>query len=75
MNIYYPNFISSLLGNTLGFPIKMIAFKKGFSNINFDMTSVKKIAFLEILKTSIRDALILYLMYDFNYSPFKIDKS
>ena len=75
MNIYYSNFISSLLGNILGFPIKIIAFKKGFSNIIFDMTSVKKIAFLEILKTSIRDALILYLMYDFNYSPFKIDKS
>lgn len=74
MNIYYPNFTSSLIANIIGFPIKLIAFKSGFSTIIFDNSSIKKIAVLEIFKTSIRDALILYLMYDFNYSPFKIDK-
>lgn len=58
----YNKFISALLANSIGFPIKLLALKNAYPNLKFDIYTIKKTAFLEIIKSSISDGLTLYLL-------------
>lgn len=71
LNIPYAKFISAFLANSLGFPLRIIAFKKAYPSLTFNNDSIKKTGLLEIIKSSIGDGLTLMLIYNFKYSPIK----
>ena len=64
-------FISAFLANSLGFPLRILAFKKAYPTLTFDNKSIKKTAILEIIKSSIGDGLTLILIYNCKFSPIK----
>jgi len=64
-------FISAFLANSLGFPLRVLAFKKAYPTLTFDNKSIKKTAILEIIKSSIGDGLTLVLIYNCKFSPIK----
>jgi hypothetical protein len=70
INIPFAKFIASVLANTCGFPIKFIAQKHGYPNLNIKYKYIKNIMLIEILKSSINDVIILYLIYNIPFSPF-----
>lgn len=72
LNIPYSKFLASLLANGFGFPLKIIAFKNGYPTLNYSYDKIKKIALIEIIKSSIGDSITLYLIYNFPFSPLKI---
>ena len=63
LNIYYSKFLSALLANTAGFPIKLIALKNSYNSFNINKKTFRLTTFIEILKSSISDGLALYLIY------------
>ena len=71
LNIPYSSFISAFFANGFGFPFKIIAFKKGYHTLTFDSKTIKKTAFIEIIKSSIGDGITLLLIYNFKFSPIK----
>ena len=71
MNIIYSEFIGALFANLLGFPLRILALKYGYPNLELDFNKIKKTGLLEIIKSSIGDGITLYLIYNFKYSPFK----
>lgn len=70
-NINYSQFLSAFIANSLGFLLKIIALKKSYINLNLDCENIKKIALIEIFKSSIGDMSKLYLIYNFKYSQLE----
>lgn len=71
LNIPYAKFISAFFANSLGFPLRVLAFKKAYPSLIFDNKSIKKTAILEIIKSSIGDGVTLVLIYNCKFSPIK----
>ena len=71
MNIVNATFISALVANIIGFPLKLYALSKSYSVFIINKKTIKLTAIMEILKASISDSLALYLMYSPNFSPLK----
>jgi len=71
LNIPYAKFISAFFANSFGFPVRIIALKKAYPTLIFNYESIKKTAFLEIIKSSIGDGLTLVLIYNCKFSPIK----
>lgn len=71
LNIPYSKFISAFLANAFGFPIKIIALKKGYPSLLINYNSIKKMCILEIIKSSLGDGLTLVLIYNCKFSPLK----
>jgi hypothetical protein len=63
LNIYYSKFLSALVANTAGFPIKIIALKNSYNSFIINKKTFRLTAMIEILKSSISDGLALYLLY------------
>jgi hypothetical protein len=71
-NMEFSNFIAAIIANTIGFPIKLIAFSYSYSFFIINKKTIKITALLEILKASISDGLALFLIYKPSFSPFNI---
>lgn len=71
MNIVNATFISALVANIIGFPLKLYALSKSYSVFIINKKTIRLSAIMEILKASISDGLALYLMYSPNFSPLK----
>jgi hypothetical protein len=69
-NMEFSNFIAAIIANTIGFPIKLIAFSYSYSFFIINKKTIKITALLEILKASISDGLALFLIYKPSFSPF-----
>lgn len=72
LNIPYSKFISALLANSIGFPIRIYALKKSYSTLNINFAIFKKTALLEIIKSTTGDTITLLLLYKCPLSPFKL---
>ena len=71
MNFSYSKIIGPFLANSLGFPLKILAFKKSYLNLNFNKNILKKTFFFEIVKSSIGDGLTLFLIYNYKFTTIK----
>jgi hypothetical protein len=71
LNIAFSNFISAIVANLVGFPLKLLALSKSYSIFLINKKTIKLCAVMVILKASISDGLSLYLMYSPNFSPLK----
>ena len=62
LNIFYKNFISALLANSFGFPLRILALKQAYPILNLNFNNIIKTGLLEIFKSSIGDSTSLYLL-------------
>ena len=58
-------FITFLLGNSIAFIVKMIALKTSYPTIYISWKIIKKVALLEIIKTSACENIAQYLTYNY----------
>ena len=73
LNIPYAKFLTAFLANLLTYPIKIMAMKRGYPTLNINIRQMRLSALLEIIKTAISDGTTLFLIYNFKYSPIKIN--
>lgn len=66
-NIPYSKFLSAFFANLIGFPLRLIALKKSYNNLNIDYSCLKKTCILEILKSTFGDGITLTLIYKQKY--------
>ena len=61
-NIYYSKFLSAFCANLIGFPLRLIALKKSYNNLNINYNCIKITCILEILKSTLGDGITLTLI-------------
>ena len=61
----YIKFVSIIAANTIGFPLKMLALKKSYKKININKKTIKKLACIEIFKSSIGDSITYFLINNY----------
>ena len=62
LNIPHATFLSALIANAVGFPLKMFALKNSYPIFEINKKTIKIVGLLEIIKTSISDGLALLLI-------------
>ena len=67
LKIQYANFLAALIANTLGFPLRLIAFKTGYKTLIMNWKSIKNTAIIEVIKSALGDGITLYLVYNFKF--------
>ena len=72
LNIKYSIFLSALIANTIGYPIKLLALASSYSVFKINKNTVRLTGLIEIIKASISDGLSIYFMYVPSFSPFNL---
>lgn len=60
-----------LIANSLGYILKIIAYKTAYPTLYITSKTIKSTAILEIIKSSIGDGLALFLIYGVPFSPIR----
>lgn len=74
-NLYKSNFFLSqffipILSNIFAYTFKILAIKKSYHNLYITNKNILYSAILEIFKSSLGDSIALFLIYNYEFSPF-----
>ena len=71
-NIHFSQILAPLLSNIVAYYFRIIAIKKSYQELDITYKNIFYGSILEIIKSSIGDSIALFLIYNYKFSPIKL---